>query len=66
VQAPPILYARSLFPALLASGSGGGRRVIGDHRQVAAELHWPESVLADLDRPDDVARLGAVPPDPPA
>ncbi len=54
-QAPPTLYHRSLFPTLLAAG--GGRDVVRTHRHLAAALHWPPELLADLDRPEDVARL---------
>ncbi|MBA3496096.1 MAG: nucleotidyltransferase family protein [Gemmatimonadales bacterium] len=57
VQAPPTLYSRALFPALAAAGAGGGRQVVGDHREQAAALHWPNTVGADLDLPEDVARL---------
>jgi molybdenum cofactor cytidylyltransferase len=58
VQAPPTLYARSLFPALAAAGAGGGREVVLAHRSEAAEVRWPEALLADVDRPEDAARLG--------
>jgi len=58
VQAPPTLYARSLFPALAASGAGGGREVVLAHRSEAAEIRWAEALLADVDRPEDAARLG--------
>lgn len=58
VQAPPTLYARSLFPALAGAGAGGGREVALEHRSEAAEIRWPETLLADVDRPEDAARLG--------
>jgi molybdenum cofactor cytidylyltransferase len=61
VQAPPTLYARSLFPALAQAGTGGGREVVLAHRGEAAEVHWPEALLADVDRPEDAARLGIRP-----
>jgi molybdenum cofactor cytidylyltransferase len=64
VQAPPTLYARSLFPALAAAGAGGGREVVRAHRSEAAELRWPEVLLADVDRPEDAARLGVRPVEP--
>jgi molybdenum cofactor cytidylyltransferase len=64
VQAPPTLYARSLFPALAASGTGGGREVVLAHRSEAAEIRWPEALLADVDRPEDAARLGVRPAEP--
>ena len=58
VPAPPTLYARSLFPALARAGAGGGREVVLAHRSEAAEIRWPETLLADVDRPEDAARLG--------
>jgi molybdenum cofactor cytidylyltransferase len=61
VQAPPTLYARSLFPALAGAGAGGGREVVLAHRSEAAEIRWPEALLADVDRPEDAARLGLQP-----
>jgi molybdenum cofactor cytidylyltransferase len=64
VQAPPTLYARSLFPALAESGIGGGRQVVLEHRDEAAALHWPAAALADVDRPEDAARFGVQPPPP--
>jgi molybdenum cofactor cytidylyltransferase len=64
VQAPPTLYARSLFPALAEAGTGGGREVVLAHRREAAEVRWPEALLADVDRPEDAARLGVRPVEP--
>jgi molybdenum cofactor cytidylyltransferase len=63
VQAPPTLYARALFPALGAAGEGCGRRVVRAHRGEAATLEWLPSLLADLDRPDDVERVRALGPE---
>ena len=63
VQAPPTLYARTLFPALAGAGAGGGREVVLAHRGEAAEICWPEALRADVDRPEDAARLGVQPPD---
>lgn len=57
IQAPPTLYDRRLFPALRAAGDMAGRRVVRDHRQEAAVMEWPAALLADLDRPEDVAWL---------
>jgi molybdenum cofactor cytidylyltransferase len=57
IQAPPTLYARSLFPALAVAGEGGGRQVVREHRAEAAAMEWPPALLADLDRPEDVERL---------
>ena len=31
------------------------------HRSGAAEVRWPEALLADVDRPEDAARLGVRP-----
>lgn len=61
VQAPPTLYARRLFPALAGAGVGGGREVVLAHRSEAAEICWPAALLADVDRPEDAARLGVRP-----
>jgi molybdenum cofactor cytidylyltransferase len=60
VQAPPTLYSRALFPALGPRGEGSGRRVIQRHRAEAAQLQWSPELLADLDRPEDLARLRAI------
>jgi len=64
VQAPPTLYACSLFPALAEAGTGGGREVVLAHRSEAAEIRWPEALLADVDRAEDAARLGVQPAEP--
>jgi molybdenum cofactor cytidylyltransferase len=58
VQAPPTLYARSLFPALERMGPGGGRNIVSEHRRLAAALRWPGGLLADLDRAEDALGLG--------
>jgi molybdenum cofactor cytidylyltransferase len=58
VVAPPIVYARSLFPELCAiDGDGCGKRVVKQHRAEALELRWPEETLTDLDSPEDVERV---------
>ncbi|MBA2457445.1 MAG: NTP transferase domain-containing protein, partial [Gemmatimonadales bacterium] len=57
MQAPPTLYARALFPALAESGAGGGQQVVRQYREQATRLHWPAPLGADLDRPEDIARL---------
>jgi molybdenum cofactor cytidylyltransferase len=58
VNAPPMLYDRSLFGELLAmTGEGCGRQVVKRHRGEAEVLAWPEAALADLDVPEDYARL---------
>lgn len=64
VQAPPTLYARSLFPEIAAAGEACGRRIVLAHRREAAALRWPEAALADIDRPEDAARLGLRPTEP--
>jgi len=58
VNAPPMLYDRSLFSELLAmTGEGCGRQVVKKHRHEAEVLAWPEAALADLDVPEDYARF---------
>ena len=57
VQAPPTLYAREYFPALKSAGPGCGRRVIRENVHLAAALDWPSELLADVDRPEDLARI---------
>jgi len=55
VEAPPMLYDRSLFPELLAlEGDGCGKRVVKRHRAESLQVPWPASALADLDVPADV------------
>lgn len=56
--APPTLYARPLFPALLEA-SEGGRQVVRAHRQEAQTVRWPPELLVDLDLPGDLAQLRA-------
>jgi molybdenum cofactor cytidylyltransferase len=58
VNAPPMLYDRSLFGELLTmTGEGCGRQVVKKHRHAAEVLTWPEAALTDLDVPEDYARL---------
>jgi molybdenum cofactor cytidylyltransferase len=58
VNAPPMLYGRSLFGELLAmTGEGCGRQVVKQHRGEAEVLSWPASALTDLDVPDDYTRV---------
>ncbi len=58
VNAPPMLYDRSLFNELLMmTGEGCGRQVVKRHRNEAEVLPWPVSALADLDVPEDYARV---------
>lgn len=61
VNAPPMLYDKSLFDELLAmTGEGCGRQVVRRHREEAEVLAWPTSALADMDVPEDYARLSKV------
>jgi molybdenum cofactor cytidylyltransferase len=58
VNAPPMLYDRSLFGELLAmTGEGCGRQVVKRHREEAEVMKWPAAALADLDVPEDYARI---------
>jgi molybdenum cofactor cytidylyltransferase len=60
VNAPPILYDRSLFDELATSeGEGCGKHVVKRHRDEAARVAWPQEALADLDVPEDVAKVQA-------
>lgn len=61
VQAPPTPYGQPLLGSLARTGTGGGRRVVLEHRAEAAELRWPEAALVDVDRPEDARRLGLRP-----
>lgn len=58
VNAPPMLYDRALFGELQTmTGEGCGRQVVKRHRHEAEVVPWPAAALADLDVPDDYARL---------
>jgi molybdenum cofactor cytidylyltransferase len=58
VNAPPMLYDRSLFSELLSmTGAGCGRQVVRRHRHEAEVLAWPVAALGDLDVPEDYRRL---------
>jgi molybdenum cofactor cytidylyltransferase len=58
VDAPPILYDRSLFPELaVLEGEGCGKRVVKRHSAEAIRIRWPTRALTDLDRPDDLERI---------
>jgi len=60
VNAPPMLYDRSLFGELAASeGQGCGKQVVKRHRHEADSASWPSEALTDLDAPDDYARVKA-------
>jgi molybdenum cofactor cytidylyltransferase len=58
VNAPPMVYDRSLFTELLMmTGEGCGRQVVKRHRAEAEVLPWPVAALADIDVPEDYARV---------
>ena len=60
VNAPPVLYDRSLFHELeVSEGQGCGKHVVKRHRDEARSVAWPATALADLDVPDDVERVKA-------
>jgi molybdenum cofactor cytidylyltransferase len=60
VNAPPMLYDRSLFPELAASeGQGCGKQVVKRHRHEAESASWPPEALTDLDAPEDYERVKA-------
>jgi molybdenum cofactor cytidylyltransferase len=60
VNAPPILYDRSLFAELLAlPGEACGKEMMRRHRAAARVLARPEEALADVDVPADYARARA-------
>jgi molybdenum cofactor cytidylyltransferase len=61
VNAPPMLYDRSLFGELAVSeGQGCGKHVVKRHRHEAASVSWPEEALTDLDAPEDYERVKAL------
>ena len=53
VNAPPILYERSLFGEVARMEAGYGREVVRRHHDRAAFVDWPADRLRDLDHPDD-------------
>ena len=56
--APPLLFRRPLFAELLEwHGEGAGKQVVQRHRAEAAIVDWPPAALADVDTPEDWARL---------
>lgn len=60
VNAPPMLYDRSLFGELAASeGQGCGKHVVKRHRHEAESASWPVEALADVDAPEDYHRVKA-------
>ena len=59
--APPTLYARDLFPAILSAGEGG-REVVRAYRDRAEVVRRPAELLVDVDVPADLERLRAMEP----
>ena len=60
IDAPPILYDRSLFPELrVLEGEGCGKKVVKRHSEEALRVSWPAQALIDLDVPADVERVQA-------
>ncbi|HEX5715002.1 MAG TPA: nucleotidyltransferase family protein [Thermoanaerobaculia bacterium] len=58
VNAPPMLYDRTLFDELLGmTAARCGKQVVKRHRDEAEVLSWPAAALADLDVPEDYERL---------
>jgi molybdenum cofactor cytidylyltransferase len=58
VNAPPMLYDRSLFPELVESeGQGCGKHVVKRHRHEAESASWPAEALTDLDAPEEYERV---------
>jgi molybdenum cofactor cytidylyltransferase len=61
VNAPPMLYDRSLFDELLSmQGEGCGKQVVKRHRAEALSVVWPQEALTDLDVPEDYDRVKAL------
>ena len=61
VNAPPMLYDRSLFPELAASeGQGCGKHVVKRHRHESESVSWPVEALTDVDEPADYERVKAL------
>jgi molybdenum cofactor cytidylyltransferase len=60
VDAPPILYHRSLYAELLAmTGDRCAKQVVRRHRAEAAVVAWPELCLRDVDTPEDYLQVKA-------
>jgi molybdenum cofactor cytidylyltransferase len=60
INAPPILYGRSLFDELaMSEGQGCGKHVVKRHRHEAESASWPVEALTDLDAPEDYERVTA-------
>jgi len=60
VDAPPILYDRSLFAELLAIPEDRcAKQVVRRHRGEAAVVTWPAQALRDVDIPEDYEEVRA-------
>jgi CTP:molybdopterin cytidylyltransferase MocA len=60
VQAPPTLFDRSLFAELAGpEGKGCGKTMRRRHPGRETVVAWPSAALADLDVPEDYARVKA-------
>lgn len=60
VVAPPTLYARSVFPALVGgTGEGRGREVVRAQGERAVFVDWPAEAMMDLDVAGDLERVRA-------
>ncbi len=58
VNAPPVLFGRTLWAELMATGGDGrGPDVAARHRGESATLRWPANAMADLNVPEDYVRL---------
>ena len=65
VNAPPMLYDRTLFPELAAyEGEGCGKHVVKRHRHEAESASWPLEALTDLDTPADYEGVTTAPRQP--
>lgn len=61
VQAPPVLFARRLFPELSAlRGDRGARAVLEAHAKEAVLIALDEPVPPDVDTPEDHEALGSL------
>jgi molybdenum cofactor cytidylyltransferase len=60
VTAPPTLYGTALFPEFATlQDDACGRALLRRHAEGVVFLAWPETALADVDRPEDYERLRA-------
>ncbi len=58
VDAPPMIYDRSLFAELVEMSDGRcGKRVVKRHRHEAEVVERPREALTDLDVPEDYERV---------